>query len=344
MRGQRPRPFPEVVGGGPYRDRVIDFLLGLYFAGLALRGWMRGLVREAMDLAGLVVGIVAAVRWNGPVAEWLTGWAGATPGLARVIGAIIVFMAVGIAAAIAAHYFSRLMKRPGLNLSNRLLGLVLAIAWGWFLATAIVTLLRVVPLPPTVEEQLDQSTFVEVLADPTIPTQRPFHAIDSDRVLEGLLALRDLAGGEQTTILEDGDVATIPAAAESELSRNGDAEMEIFELLNGARVDEGESPLTFSAELADVAAAHATDMYVNGYFAHESPTTGTVGDRLRAADIVFTFAGENLALSVTSELAHAGLMGSPSHRQNILRDVYRRVGVAAVRGPSGLMVVQVFSG
>lgn len=323
---------------------MIDFVLGLYFAGLALRGWLRGLVREAMDLAGLVLGIVAAVRWNGPVGEWLTGWAGVTPGLARVIGAITVFMAIGIAASIAAHYLTRVMKLPGLNLSNRLLGLALALAWGWFLATALVTLLRVVPLPPSVEDQLDQSTFVEVLSDPTIPTQRPFHAIDSDRVLEGLLALRDLAGGETTTILEEDDVAAIPAADSADLERDSEAEFEIFELLNGARVDEARAPLTFSDELAEVAAAHAMDMYVNGYFAHESPTTGNVGDRLRAAGVAFTFAGENLALSVTSELAHAGLMGSPSHRDNILREEYRRVGVAAVRGPSGLMVVQVFSG
>ena len=41
---------------------MIDFLLGLYFAGLALRGWLRGLVREAMDLAGLVLGIV--IFWS----------------------------------------------------------------------------------------------------------------------------------------------------------------------------------------------------------------------------------------------------------------------------------------
>ena len=323
---------------------MIDFVLGLYFAALALRGWLRGFVREAMDLAGLVLGIVAAIRWNGDVARWLSGWAGATPGLARVIGAIVVFLAVGAAAAVGAHYLTKVMKRPGLNLSNRLLGLGLALAWGWFLATAVVTLLRVVPLPPSLDDQLDRSTFVEVLADPTIPTQRPFHAIDTDRVLEGLLAIRDLAGGEENTVLQSDDVATIPAAEAAELRSDVEAADEVFALLNGARVDDGAGLLTFSDELAAVAEAHAMEMYTEGYFAHESPTTGTVGDRLRAAGVAFTIAGENLALSVTSELAHAGLMDSPSHRENIVRDDYRRVGVAAVRGPSGLMVVQVFTG
>ena len=279
-------------------------MLGLYFAGLAIRGWLHGLV----------------------------------------IGAIIVFLAVGIAASIGAHYLTRVMKRPGLNLTNRLLGLGLALAWGWFLATAVITLLRVVPLPPGLDEQLDDSTFVEILSDPTIPTQRPFHAIDTDRVLEGLLALRELAGGEETTILEEDDVATIPVAAEGDLRADDEAAIDVYDLLNGARVDEEASPLTYSDDLAAVALAHAEDMYTNGFFAHESPTTGDVGDRLRAAGIAFTVAGENLALSVTPELVHAGLMDSPSHRENMLRTSYRRVGVAALRGPSGLMVVQVFSG
>lgn len=323
---------------------MIDFVLGLYFAGLAVRGWLRGLVREAMDLAGLIVGIVAAVRWNGAVARWLATWSGATPGWARLIAGIAVFLAVGIAMAIGAHYLSRMMRRPGLNLSNRLLGAGLALAWGWFLATALVTVLRVVPLPPGVDQQLDESTFVGVLADPTIATQRPFHAIDRDRILEGLLALRDLAGGEETTVLQDDDVASIPPADAADLQADGPAVDELFELTNGARIDDGRPPLAFSADLAAVAEMHALDMYTNGFFAHRSPTTGTVADRLRSATIAYTVAGENLALSVTAELAHAGLMDSPSHRAAILDRRFRRVGIAAIRGPSGLMVVQVFTG
>ena len=32
---------------------MIDFLLGLYLAGLAVRGWLRGFVKELLDLIGL---------------------------------------------------------------------------------------------------------------------------------------------------------------------------------------------------------------------------------------------------------------------------------------------------
>ena len=55
-------------------------------------------------------------------------------------------------------------------------------------------------------------------------------------------------------------------------------------------------------------------------------------------------AGENLALAATAADVHDGLMGSPGHRENLLRSEFGRVGVAVVSGPLGLMTVQVFTG
>jgi uncharacterized protein YkwD len=69
-----------------------------------------------------------------------------------------------------------------------------------------------------------------------------------------------------------------------------------------------------------------------------------VGDRLAAAGAVYSLAGENLALAATPNQVHEGLMGSPGHRENILRPEFNRVGVAVVEGPLGLMAVEVFTG
>ncbi|MEX1271429.1 MAG: CAP domain-containing protein [Acidimicrobiia bacterium] len=49
-------------------------------------------------------------------------------------------------------------------------------------------------------------------------------------------------------------------------------------------------------------------------------------------------------MAATSRAVHAGFMDSDGHRANILRPGFDRVGVAAVDGPLGLMVVQVFGG
>src|SRR4030065_754020 len=101
----------------------------------------------------------------------------------------------------------------------------------------------------------------------------------------------------------------------------------------------GASPLAWSPALAVVAQEPAVEMYLEGYFSHHSPVTGTVADRLEAAGITYSVAGENLALAATPTDVHDGLMGSPGHREIILRAEFCRVGVAVVSGPLGLMTV-----
>jgi uncharacterized protein YkwD len=115
-------------------------------------------------------------------------------------------------------------------------------------------------------------------------------------------------------------------------------------LVNRERIDEGLDPVAWSAALTEVGLGHAVEMYAEGYFGHVSPVTGTVGDRLDTAGIVFVVAGENLALAATAEDVHAGLMSSAGHRRNILMGSYRRVGIAVLSGPLGLMTVEVFTG
>ncbi len=85
-------------------------------------------------------------------------------------------------------------------------------------------------------------------------------------------------------------------------------------------------------------------MYVNGYVSHISPTTGEVRDRVESAGIRLTIVGENLALASSTRAVHDGFLRSDSHRRNMLERSYDRVGVAAIDGPYGLMVVQVFGG
>jgi uncharacterized protein YkwD len=83
---------------------------------------------------------------------------------------------------------------------------------------------------------------------------------------------------------------------------------------------------------------------LEGYFSHTSPITGSVAERMADAGIPYVIVGENLALAATSRTVHKGLMDSPSHRANIVGPGFTRLGVGVVRGPLGLMVVQVFSG
>jgi len=322
---------------------MIDFVLGLYFAGLFVRGWLRGFARELMDLIGLIAGLALAFRLSGTAGELVHAWAGTSDEVSRLIGGAVIFIVVGIVASIGAHFLQRVLTLPGLALSNRLLGALLALMWALFVAVLVLSLVTVLPLPSLVGDQLDNSKVAGYLTDPAAPAQTVFQAVAGDRVFEALLNLEDLVGGKEV-ILKEGETLELPAASAGELEADEVSAAEIFDLLNRSRVEAGLDPLAWSVALADVGQAYATEMYLGGFFSHDSPVSGNVVDRVKKAGIPYRIVGENLALAATSKAVHEGLMASTGHRENILRPEFTRVGIGVVAGPHGLMVVQVFQG
>jgi uncharacterized protein YkwD len=73
-------------------------------------------------------------------------------------------------------------------------------------------------------------------------------------------------------------------------------------------------------------------MFKTGYFSHYTPEGLSPFDRMTEADIIFTYAGENLALAPSEALAMKGLMQSPGHKANILSNNFHRVGIGVLDG------------
>lgn len=322
---------------------MLDFILGLYLAGLAVRGWLRGFVKELLDLAGLVLGVLLGFRLSEPVGDFFVDRFDVTPEWARIGAGIAIFVVIGTIVSIFAHYLGRFVQLPGLNLSNRLLGSGFAVAWGVFLILVFASILSLLPLPESVDQTIEESAVASAVAGEDAYARDLFESAAGDDVISSLLALEPLIGS-QRVILEDDESAAIPPVSADELEVSADEAEEILGFLNEARVTAGAAPLAPSQGLADVARAHALDMYTNGFVSHVSPSTGRVADRVRAAGIQLTGVGENLALAASTRAVHDGFMDSVSHRENLLASEWDRVGVAAVRGPYGLMVVQVFGG
>ena len=115
-------------------------------------------------------------------------------------------------------------------------------------------------------------------------------------------------------------------------------------LVNRERTSRGLVALEMDAELRLLARDHARDMFKRGYFSHVTPEGKDPFDRMRAANIIFGLAGENLALAPTLDMAHDGLMNSPGHRANILNGGFRKVGIGVLDGGIyGRMFVQEFT-
>lgn len=322
---------------------MIDALLAALLILMLVRGWFRGLVREALDLVGLILGIFLAFRFGGVVGRLVEAISGVSPDTARLVGGVVILVATGVAAALLARVIEPRVRWPGLNLIDRAGGAALALAWGVFLSIVLLSLAVVLPLPAAVGRQLDASAITRFLTDPAGTPQAAFRGVSGDRVVEALLNLHRLVG-DRRVVIEGDESVSLPPVDPADLKGDQKAAREVFDLLNRARLDEGLDPLAWGPALTEVARAHAVEMYTEGYFSHHSPQTGDVGDRLDAAGVTYVIAGENLALAATPSEVHRGLMDSPGHRENILRPEFRRVGVAVVSGPLGLMTVQLFTG
>ena len=109
----------------------------------------------------------------------------------------------------------------------------------------------------------------------------------------------------------------------------------LLALLYGVRAAH-ELPLPAPAPvLMQVARAHAEDMAQHHYFAHVSPRTGDVTNRLARARQPFSHVVENIAEGAGPDQVFAQWLHSPGHRLNLLDPKVNAVGVATVAGPPG---------
>ena len=122
------------------------------------------------------------------------------------------------------------------------------------------------------------------------------------------------------------------------------AEEQMLLLVNEERKKRNIAPVVMDASLRQVARLHSQDMLTRGYFSHYTPEGKSPFDRMNAAGIQYTYAGENLAFSANVQLAMQGLMQSPGHKANILSEHFKKIGIGVINaGVYGEMFSQEFS-
>jgi len=125
-------------------------------------------------------------------------------------------------------------------------------------------------------------------------------------------------------------------------------ETAVHQSVNGLREDAGVGRLTHTDDLAAVARAHSADMADRDFFAHRNPDGESPRDRLREAEVACGAPGENLAhrehaaVSPTEfGLTVAGQWDrSDRHRENLLREGYRREGIGVELRDGGAWITQ----
>lgn len=323
---------------------MLDFILGAILVGLAVRGWLRGFAREAIGLAVILAGLVFAFRLSTPVGGVVEAMSGASPDVSRLIGGIIVFLGISISAAVISwtvHKGIRIV--PGLTTLNRAAGAGFAIVAGVFVATVVISLLAVTPVPAAVADELEASSIAGALTDPEGVPQSVLGVVSGDRVISTVISLQDLLG-ERRVVGNEAAVVRLPPADPDRLTVGERQQKRMVDLVNRERVAAGLAPVVESDGLSALAEEYARQVYTTGRFSHVGADGSTLDDRLEAAAVPTVRSGEVLVLAISPKSAHAGIMDEPSQRVVILDPGYRAIGVGAIRGPLGLLVVEILTG
>lgn len=107
----------------------------------------------------------------------------------------------------------------------------------------------------------------------------------------------------------------------------GDAK-QIIDFTNIIRHRFDLSPVEWDEDTAGVAYLHSKDMREEDYFAHTSPTKGTLTDRLTVGEVPFRLAGENIAAKYVDGVAAVeGWLNSEGHRNTLLNPRFTHLGV-----------------
>lgn len=105
----------------------------------------------------------------------------------------------------------------------------------------------------------------------------------------------------------------------------------LIDLTNETRRDLGLLPLLKNDQLQQSSFEKGLEMASLGYFAHASPDGSAPWKFFKNAQYPFTYAGENLALNFsTSKQVHEGWLNSPKHRDNIVDQKFREIGISVV--------------
>lgn len=122
-------------------------------------------------------------------------------------------------------------------------------------------------------------------------------------------------------------------------------ELEVFNLINKQRENNGLEPLKINSEVQNVARIKAKDMVDNNYFSHTSPIYGSPFNMLDNFKVSYKTAGENIAGNSSNSAAVTAWMNSAGHKANILNSNFNYTGIGVVNGSKyGKIYVQMFIG
>ena len=319
----------------------IELFVYIFIVFFVINGWKKGFLLQFFYLMVLLISIALSFRYSDQVGSYISSWFNSNIQLSEIFGGVLIFITVLTVSSFFQNFLANNKKQR--DVGNKLLGGFVSLLVSNLILTLIFTITSIISVPQFFEDTIENSNLVSFYTDTSGTPQQALELITGTDLIKVVSRIKDLTGKSSVVVGEQGCIE-IPKYSLSNLSNNNEQKDELYELLLTERSNQNLAPLELSEKLSDIALNYAYAMYQDGFWCHKNPKNGElVGDRLSKQGFPYIDIGENLALSSSVRSGHISLMNSESHKNTILDNEFKRVGIGIVSGPLGLIIVQIFS-
>ena len=319
----------------------IELFVYIFIVFFVINGWKKGFFLQFFYLMVLLISISLSFRYSDQVGSYISSWFNSNIQLSEIFGGVLIFITVLTVSSFFHNFLANNQKQR--DVGNKLLGGFVSLLVSNLILTLIFTITSILSVPQFFEDTLENSNLVSFYTDTSGTPQQALELITGTDLIKVVSRIKDLTGKSSVVVGEQGCIE-IPKYSLSNLSNNNVQKDELYDLLLTERSNQNLAPLELSEKLSNIALNYAYVMYQDGFWCHKNPKNGElVGDRLSKQGFPYIDIGENLALSSSVRSGHISLMNSESHKNTILDNEFKRVGIGIVSGPLGLIIVQIFS-
>ena len=319
----------------------IELFVYIFIVFFVINGWKKGFLLQFFYLMVLLISIALSFRYSDQVGSYISSWFNSNIQFSEIFGGILIFITVLTVSSFFQNFLANNKKQR--DVGNKILGGFVSLLVSNLILTLIFTITSIISVPQFFEDTIENSNLVSFYTDTSGTPQQALELITGTDLIKVVSRIKDLTGKSSVVVDEQGCIE-IPKYSLSNLSNDNEQKDELYALLLTERSNQNLAPLELSEKLSDIALNYAYTMYQDGFWCHKNPKNGElVGDRLSKQGFPYIDIGENLALSSSVRSGHISLMNSESHKNTILDNEFKRVGIGIVSGPLGLIIVQIFS-
>lgn len=309
----------------------LDFILFLIVLFYVREGYSLGFTLSFLDLLSFIISFIAALKFYSLVAAFFTIFFGMSLAVANALSFFLVAFISEVVMSLVTRRLLRLLPGlpPGSTISkffkatNHWFGILPGIVSAFIVLSFLLTVIVTFPSSPQIKQAVTNSVVGSKLVANTSMFENWLNELFGGALNQTLNFLTVEQKGNEVVDLH----YTVTNGTVDEK-----AEQDMFQMVNAERAKQGLAVLVFEAKLRGIARAHSYDMFKRGYFSHYTPEGLSPFDRMDAVGVTYQFAGENLALAPSTQLAMQGLMNSPGHRANILNPNFHKIGIGVIDG------------